>query len=230
MKTKLSVILILFILPIIALAQKDVTTFLGIPVDGYKSEMRKKLISKGFTPKTQAGSEYFEGEFNGADVHVFIGTNNNKVYRIMVCDANTLDEANIKIRFNKLVGQFERNKRYTQLLEDQRISEYEDISYEMTVNNKIYEAVFYQKLDTTKIDYEAIMLQVKQDLLEKYSVDELKKPSEELQSEILSAAMMKTLEFATKKSVWFRIEQHYGKYYIAMFYDNEYNHSDGEDL
>ena len=32
-------------------AQNDVTTFLGIPVDGFKSEMRQKLIDKGFTPK-----------------------------------------------------------------------------------------------------------------------------------------------------------------------------------
>ena len=30
-------------------AQKDVTTFLGIPVDGYKNEMKQKLIEKGFT-------------------------------------------------------------------------------------------------------------------------------------------------------------------------------------
>ena len=30
--------------------------------------------------------------------------------------------------------------------------------------------------------------------------------------------------------VWFKIIEHSGKYYIAMFYDNEYNHADGEDL
>ena len=30
-------------------AQKDVTKFLGIPVDGTKSEMIKKLKEKGFT-------------------------------------------------------------------------------------------------------------------------------------------------------------------------------------
>lgn len=32
-------------------AQNDVTTFLGIPVDGFKSEMKQKLVSKGFVPK-----------------------------------------------------------------------------------------------------------------------------------------------------------------------------------
>lgn len=68
-------------------AQSDVTTFLGIPVDGSKSEMRQKLIAKGFTPKKIGSNEYLEGEFNGTDVHIYIGTNNNKVYRLMVCDA-----------------------------------------------------------------------------------------------------------------------------------------------
>lgn len=32
------------------------------------------------------------------------------------------------------------------------------------------------------------------------------------------------------KPVWFRICESYGKYYIAMYYDNEYNRSHGEDL
>lgn len=34
-----------------------------------------------------------------------------------------------------------------------------------------------------------------------------------------------------KKPVWFRIiERSYDRYYIAMFYDNEYNQANGEDL
>ena len=228
MKAKL-LLLISLLLPLTMFAQKDVTTFLGIPIDGYKSEMKKKLISKGFTPRTLDGNEYFEGEFNGTDVHVYLATNNNKVYRIMLCDANTMDEANIKVRFNKLVGQFERNKRYSGR-ENQTISEDEDILYEMAVRNKIYEAVFYQKPDTTKIDFEAIRLDIKKDFSDRYTEEQLKNPSEELQNEIMTAALMKTLDFATKKPVWFRIERHYGKYYIAIFYDNEYNHADGEDL
>lgn len=32
------------------------------------------------------------------------------------------------------------------------------------------------------------------------------------------------------KQVWFMISEHYGEYLIVMYYDNEYNHSDGEDL
>lgn len=50
-------------------AQNDVTTFLGIPVDGFKSEMKQKLVSKGFVPKKVGTNEFLEGEFNGTDVH-----------------------------------------------------------------------------------------------------------------------------------------------------------------
>jgi len=59
-------------------AQKDVTEFLGIPVDGYKSEMIEKLKAKGFTinPDTK---DVLDGEFNGTNVYIFTGTNNNKV-------------------------------------------------------------------------------------------------------------------------------------------------------
>ena len=37
-------------------------------------------------------------------------------------------------------------------------------------------------------------------------------------------------ELFSKRSVWFLISEKYGEYRISMFYDNEYNHSDGEDL
>lgn len=132
-------------------AQNDVTTFLGIPVDGSKSEMKQKLVSKGFVPKKVGENEFLEGEFNGTDVHVYIVTNNNKVYRIMLCDANTRNEADIKIRFNRLVNQFENNKRYTSY-ENYALSDEENISYEMAVHKKNYDASFYQVPDFEKID------------------------------------------------------------------------------
>ena len=202
---------------LLAMAQKDVTTFLGIPVDGFKSDMRKSLIAKGFTPKQVSGQEYFEGEFN------------NKVYRIMLCDANTQSEANIKIRFNKLVSQFENNKRYT-TLGSYTISDDEDISYEMLVHNKNYDALFYQNLDLEKIDTLALQKQVREELLKKYSEEELQNPTEETEKEAQSVALKIVMDMLFKKPVGFRISELYGEYYITMFYDNEYNHANGEDL
>ena len=210
-------------------AQNDVTTFLGIPVDGFKSEMRQKLIAKGFTPKKVGTKEYLEGEFNGTDVHIFIATNNNKVYRIMVCDANTQDEANIKIRFNKLVNQFENNKRYT-ALDQYTISDTEDISYEMLVHKKNFDALFYQNPDMEKVDTLALQNKIREQLLEKYKPEQLENPTEEMNQEAQAIAMSIGMDMIFKKPVWFRICESYGEYYITMYYDNEYNHANGEDL
>ena len=225
-------IFLFYIMAIMAIsmsAQNDVTTFLGIPVDGFKSEMKQKLVSKGFVPKKVGTNEFLEGEFNGTDVQVYIVTNNNKVYRIMLCDVNTRDEADIKIRFNKLVSQFENNKRYTSL-DKYTLSDEEDISYEMTVNNKTYEALFYQVPNKEKVDTLALQKKIRNELLSKYTVAELNNPSEEITKEIQNTAIKIGMEMMFMKPVWFRICESYGEYYITMFYDNEYNHANGEDL
>lgn len=209
--------------------QKDVTTFLGIPVDGTVSSMKQKLVSKGFVPKKVGTNEFLEGEFNGCNVNVYIRTNNNKVYRIMVADNNTVDEAQIKIRFNNLVSQFENNKRYISL-DKYTLSDEEDISYEMTVNKKNYDAVFYQVPNKMEIDTLALQEKVRNELLSKYTVEELKNPSEEITKEIQNTAIKIGTELMLMKPVWFRICESYGKYFIVMYYDNEYNRSHGEDL
>lgn len=111
--------------------------------------MIQKLKAKGFTPSTW-DKNILEGEFNGFDVNVHIVTNNNKVWRIMLADKITQDETGIKIRFNELCRQFENNKKYKSMTDkEQTIPDDEDLSYEMTVNNKRYEAVYYQQLEIT---------------------------------------------------------------------------------
>ena len=209
--------------------QKDVTSFLGIPVDGTVSSMKQKLVSKGFVPKKVGTNEFLEGEFNGCNVNVYIRTNNNKVYRIMVADNNTVDEAQIKIRFNNLVSQFENNKRY--IPHDKfTLSDEEDISCEMTVHNKSYEALFYQVPNMEKADTLALQKKVLSELLSKYTEAELINPSEEITKEIQNTAIKIGTELMLMKPVWFRICESYGKYFIVMYYDNEYNRSHGEDL
>ena len=225
-------IFLFYIMAIMAIsmsAQNDVTTFLGIPVDGFKSEMKQKLVSKGFVPKKVGTNEFLEGEFNGTDVRVYIATNNNKVCRIMLCDENYQNETNIKIRFNKLVSQFVNNKRYISL-DKYTLSDEENISYEMTVNKKNYDALFYQVPNMEKVDTLALQKKVRNELLSKYTEAELKNPSEEITKEIQNTAIKIGMEMMFMKPVWFRICESYGEYYITMFYDNEYNHANGEDL
>lgn len=181
MKKILSVAFLLM-LSVALHAQKEVTKFLGIPVDGSKSSMIQKLKNKGFVYDPSA--DYLKGEFNGQQVDVYVVTNNNRVYRIMVCDKHGCDEGQIKIRYNTLCRQFANNQKYVPL-DAEELSERENISYEMTVNKKEYQATYAQ-------------LPADDDL--------------------------------TKRLVWFTILERYGKYYIAMYYDNEFNRAHGEDL
>ncbi len=144
---RILVFLALFATTISLTAQENVVKFLGIPVDGTKEEMVRKLKEKGFST-----SKYLEncltGEFNGRESNVFIVTNRNKVWRIVVTDAVGTSEGQIKIRFNSLYRQFLNNSKYTPAsYKDDSLSEDEDISYEMTVHNKQYQAVFNQLPD-----------------------------------------------------------------------------------
>lgn len=198
-------------------AQQDVTKFLGIPVDGSKSEMIQKLKAKGYT-SSPLDKDVLVGEFNGADVNIHVVTNNNKVYRIMICDVNNIDERAIQIRFNRLCEQFVNNSKYSSLpLEEYMIPDDEDISYEITVHKKRYEAVFYQKTDET------FMAKQIEAAFPQYTKEQLANPSEELRAEIVNFVT----QYISKKAVWFMINERLGKYCITMYYDNEYNNANG---
>lgn len=217
---KLLSITMLLISSLFIYAQQDVTKFLGIPVDGSKSEMIQKLKAKGYT-SNPLDKDVLVGEFNGADVNIHVVTNNNKVYRIMICDVNNIDERAIQIRFNRLCEQFVNNSKYSSLpLEEYMIPDDEDISYEITVHKKRYEAVFYQKTDET------FMAKQIEAAFPQYTKEQLANPSEELRAEIVNFVT----QYISKKAVWFMINERLGKYCITMYYDNEYNNANGEDL
>lgn len=198
--------------------EKDVTKFLGIPVDGTKSAMVQKLCRKGFVYDRQG--DFLEGEFNGRNVIVRVVTNNNKIWRIMVADAVASDETDIKIRFNTLCRQFAQNSKYLGKSADYIIPDDEDVSYQILVGKKRYEAVFYQlalPLEQLNAKREALKL-----------LEETKGLSEEKEKE----AEELFFEFgkALERSVWFMIDESYGRYKIWMYYDNECNGANGEDL
>lgn len=214
----------LLITSVASYAQKDVTQFLDIPVDGYKAEMIKKLKSKGFT-SNQNKEDILDGEFNGTDVNIFLGTNNNKVWRIAVSDVNPTDETNIKIRFNNLIQQFKNNSRYSEQ-SDSTLAKYtipydEDISYEITVNKKRYEAVFYQK----SLNYDSLIKE-SAILLAKDTMNDKEKERLKI---LFSEAMEESLN-SLNKQVWFMIKEDYGKYRIVIFYENEYKRAKGDGL
>lgn len=226
MKKLLSIIATLLIATALY-AQKEVTKFLGIPVDGTKANMIQQLKAKGY--QYNSSSDILTGEFNGRNVILSVVTNNNKVYRILVKDAVGSSETDIKIRFNTLCKQFEDNKKYTSN-DDYTISEAEDISYEMSVHNKRYEADFYQ-MDFASIDTLAFQGEVAKLFLSKYTTEQNEKMSDEERTSIVKElAMQYLLGEMEKRSVWFMISEEQGMYYILLFYDNGYNQANGEDL
>lgn len=225
MKKILSIV-VLLMTSFILFAQNDVTQFLGIPIDGFKSEMIKKLKAKGYV-SSSFDKDILEGEFNGVQVNIHIVTNNNKVCRIMVCDVNGISETDIKIRFNKLCQQFKNNSKYI-TFEDYTIPDSEDISYEMSVNNKRYEAISYQQASV--VDSTKMVNELKALVLKKYTEEELVNPTEDMRNDMIKMYASYVSDMVEMKPVWFMISEHYGKYYITMFYDNEYNRANGEDL
>jgi hypothetical protein len=222
--TKIIQLCLILILPVFSNAQNDVTQFLDVPVDGYKPEMINKLKSKGFTINKQS-EDVLDGEFNGINVNLFISTNNNKVWRITVYEVNPTDETNIKIRFNNLIQQFAKNNRYSEqadsTLVKYTIPKDEDISYEINVRNKRYEAVFYQK----SLKYDSLI----KEAASLYAKGKLNDEDNEKLKNIFSESLEESLK-SLNKLVWFMIKEEYGKYRILIFYENEYNKANGKGL
>lgn len=214
------------ILPVALYAQKDVTQFLGIPVDGIKSEMIQKLKDKGYSISPY-NKDVLVGEFNGTDVQIYIATNNNKVRRIAVMDATPTSEANIKIRFNNLLRQFQNNTRYLPTPDSNiakfTISEYENISYQLLVNKKSYQAVFFQKT----VDHDSLIL--KMNTLNE-NQKQISRETYINQLTTLAQNLGKELDNCFNKKVWLSLSERSGGYYITIFYDNVYNEANGEGL
>lgn len=215
----------------------EVTKFLGIPVDGTKNQMIQKIKAKGFTYNQK--QDRLKGKFNGRDVYVSVVTNKNKVWRIMVQDVVPSSETNIKIRFNELCRQFAENEKYVpqNLTGNYEIESDEDISYNITVRNKRYEAGYFQMTEKDKEflqDTTALMNAVKPIIQSKYTQEELDNPTEKIMEDVVNITtdyLFENLYDRVKnRSVWFLINEFYGDYSIIMYYDNELNKARGEDL
>ena len=217
---------------------KEVVRFMGIPVDGPKSEINSKLENKGFT--YNGDDDFLNGRFNGEDVNVFVHTNNGIVDRIMVVYANPINESNIKIKFNTLVRQFENNDKYMSSEENQYIGDDVDISYEMLVNKKRFEASFHQCYTKEEIDvikpyindnYEILIEAFKQSFSD-YMEQEGVAFGDDREENVNGLMMLFSLYYAINNDVWFMISEsnRYDYFNINIYYDNLSNRPNGEDL
>ena len=147
-------------------AQSNVTKFLGIPVEGTKSAMIQKLKTKGFVYNQKL--DYLEGEFNGMRVHIYIHVQGGKVWRLAVVEKNSHHESQIKTRYEKLCEQFERNPKYLPLSVD-TLPESKDLSYELVVHKKKYQAIYIQLPMEEDFFYRRVWFTILRDYLE-YSI------------------------------------------------------------
>ena len=133
-------IALLALLPILGYSQnKGVLKFLGIPIDGTEAQFATQLRSKGFQYNTR--TESYKGQFNGQNVDVYIHTNHNIVDRVYV-DFPSTNEDGVRAEFNHLLSQFQDNGKYLEFSMNEEIPKDDDISYEISVHNKRYQASF----------------------------------------------------------------------------------------
>ena len=198
----------------------DVLKFLGIPIDGSKEQMYNRLKEKGFSG--YSWDEYLEGIFNGENVRVHIGTNHGIVDRIKVVFPYTEERLN-KVKYNTLISRFGRNPKYTELRENKVIPEDEDISYEIALHDKVYDAVYY----LLRSDFDASSW--KEDFYREYNA-RYKKPLSgltQIEIEEVLFSLPKRISDAIIGIVWFTLSNDNR---IELYYDNLKNRPRGEDL
>lgn len=222
--------LIIFIcISLLCISCDNTIKFMGIPVDGNKAQMIKKLEAKGSGFKYNPESDNLSGTFNGKSSEIYVTTNNDRVNRVCVIsesfrenhlydflyrchssesimetllyvnDLNRDGLNKIKESYNSLINQFKDNDKYIAAVELSLIPGEEDISLEMERHDKEYKSAFYPK-------------------------------------NLLSAKEIKALEnnkpitINASGIVWFKIEKFEDYYFIALYYDNFDNMPNGEDL
>lgn len=155
---KLLTLILLLMVSVEMYAQSNVTTFLGIPIDGTKSSMIQKLEKKGFVYNQE--EDLLEGEFNGEDVFIVIKTQKGKVYAISVTYRKSLDTEvveMVKMTYENLCRQFRDNPKYMALSEDS-LPESKDLGYEMTVNKRSYASFYIQNPQFNESDKDRLVM------------------------------------------------------------------------
>lgn len=180
--------------------------FLGIPIDGTEAQFTAKLKAKGFTYSNF--TESYKGQFNGKQAEVYIHTNHNLVDRVYVAFPFTTEEG-IRNEFNRLLDQFKNTGKYAELSMNEIIPENDDISYEISVNGKRYQACFsYFDRDRDPVDMMDALLDKFSELFTEEQIANLKgylqeaANSPEDQKEALMIEMM-----AEMKKMWFGQEE-----------------------
>ena len=226
---KVVLLFLMVLCGIVSSFSQEPIKFLGIPVDGTRVNFVRQLQSKGFIRNIKQGQNTFRGEFNGRNVNVSVVDYHGKVWRVLV-STDIISEKDIKISFNNLVYQFDRNKKYFSLDSIQTISEQEDVYFGI-LQNKRYEANYY--LRPTSADQELLSTEYSNQIRKQYGEKKFKDLSEGEINKFYNETLSWSLTRLLKNHVWFMIDKLdniIDSYQILLFYDNEANHDTDSDL
>lgn len=210
-----------------ALAGINTPRFLGIPVDGPKTEMIKKLVDKGY--KYNEKEDYLTGFYFGSPVYIFVQTVQDQVSRVIVYDIKEHDEHEIKDRFNMVYDKFDSSTRYaTPQQAGARISDREKLAYEMRQHKKFYKAVFNQikekPADSTNITRASMVPAGAQTIDQEHLENSYNERRRRIHAKALAHTNPRMagelMASNNKNQVWFAISEKFGKYALVLFYDN----------
>lgn len=130
--------------------QKEVTTFMDIPIDGPVVSFISELQKKGFkyTPENNYQNTYaLEGVFNGQWAEIAVSADRNKVFGVGVI-IRVEGAENAKLQFNSLHAQMARNWKYLNCQEPTVpfIADDVDIEHEVRYKKTDFRASFFQVL------------------------------------------------------------------------------------
>lgn len=235
---KILTTLLITLMSFAAVAQQfNTISFLGIPVEGSKSEVERRLkTEKGFYYEDADWEKVgiLTGNFNGYKVNVSIVEYNGSVERVMVAYPD-VSETQVKIQYNNLFHQLSKNEKYMYQVLDcsGELGEEEDISYEISVNSKQYQNVFMyppwgtlnemkRKISEYEKPEDAINEKDVKDFVDATFTD-----GEPDETKLFLWVMQHS-----EGNVWFTISTgvRYGTYHILLFYENNKNKSHEDDL
>lgn len=127
------------------IAQREVTEFMDIPVDGPIHEMKANLLKKGFVPAETLGNNIMTGEFNGRNVMLSIEGHKGQTYSVNVM-IHVSGVENAKVLANLFYMQLSQSCKYLSAkgIKDSFIADDEGGDRNIFLNDKAYYETFYQ--------------------------------------------------------------------------------------
>lgn len=127
-------------------AQSNITTFMGIPVEGTRAAMTTQLLKNGLV---KAGNDFLINNIEGRSFLVRIMTNKGKVYRIsMVETKGTSDVHSILTKYENLIDEFRANETlYCEYEYNKPVDPAHEPFWENFIHQGAYYAEFFQVSD-----------------------------------------------------------------------------------